>query len=310
MIKLGIIGPPLNIATHLQAAIQQHDVFLSGYFSENINNTNFNHPALPEYKKTEKLIADSDAIIISADNSEYFNIAVTALKNAKHLFMPITLLNSLSEANKLIKLAYEANVVLKVFRQEAGFTEVFNEFGINGGVWLIEMHHFTSLSGKNPSKHMFFSLLNNLDLILGLTRSNVAGLKASGLNMMSDVPDIINARIDFDNGCSATITLSNASLKEEHILTVVQKDKILHIDLVSENVMIWNINRSEGTSQKIKQGINHFKKPESFSASLNGFVKLLKDKNRLMINPEDNFRSFILAHRIMDKVNKTTSQAV
>ncbi len=310
MTKLGIIGHPLNIITHLQTAVQQHDICFSGYFSEDINNTVSDFSAMPEMKTAEKLIAESDAIIIAANNSEYFIFATAALKNAKHLFMPITLLNSVSEANKLIKLANEANVILKVFRQETVFADVFREIGINGSVWLIEMHHFTNFSGKNPSKNMFFNLMNNLDFILSLTHSNVASLKAAGLNMISDAPDIINARIDFDNGCSATLTCSNASLKEEHIVTLVQKDKIIHIDLVRENAMIWNITRQGDTSQTTVPGVNQFKKPESFSASLTGFVKLLNEKNRLIINPEDNFKSFMLAHRIMDKVNKTTSQTV
>lgn len=310
MTKLGIIGHPLNIITHLQTAVHQHDICLSGYLSENINNTISDFPVLPEFKTAERLIAESDAIIIAADKSEYFNIATTTLKNAKHLFMPVTLLNAVSEANKLIKLANEANVILKVFRQEAVFADVFREFGINGSVWLIEMHHFTNCSGKNPSKNMFFNLLNSLELILSLTHSNVASLKATGLNLISDTPDIINARVDFDNGCSATLTCSIASLKEEHIVTVVQKDKIIHIDLVREDAMIWNINRSGETNQITVPGVNHFKKPESFPASLNAFIKLLKEKNRLMMNHEDNFKSFMLAHRILDKVNKTTSQVV
>jgi predicted dehydrogenase len=310
MIKLGIIGHPLNIITQLQKAVHQHDICLCGYFSENINNPEYNNPALPEYKTTDKLIADSDAIIIATDNSEYYNTAVLALKSAKHLFMPITLLNSVSEANKLIKLASEANVILKVFRPETFFTDQFRDLGINGGVWLIEMHHFTCTPEENPSKQMFFNLVYNLDLILGLTHSNIAGLKATGLNMLSDKTDIINTRIDFDNGCSATLTCSNASLKEEHIATIIQKDKIIHIDFVREDAMIWNINKPANTSQAIIPGLHHFKKPEGLSEGLNSFIKLLKEKNRLLNNPEDNFKSFVLAHRIIDKVNKTTLQSI
>ena len=129
MIKLGIIGHSLNIISQLQKAVHQHDIILCGYFSENINNTEQNYGTLPEYKSKEKLIADSDAIIIASDKSEYYNTAVAALKNARHLFLPITLLNTVSEANKLIKLANEANIILKAFRPEAFFADHFRDFG-------------------------------------------------------------------------------------------------------------------------------------------------------------------------------------
>ncbi|OFY49401.1 MAG: hypothetical protein A2Y87_04015 [Bacteroidetes bacterium RBG_13_46_8] len=284
------------------------EILWTGFFSENSGESGQFVSLMPRFSNADQLVSVSDALIIAESKSEYYNLAVMALKQARHVFLPVTMLQTVAEANKLIKLASESNVILNVYKSGILPADFRKRFDFNGNIWLMELHHFAKVTEGNPGKNLFINLLHDIDFILGLTRSNVVSIKAAGLSMISSVVDIINARIDFDNGCTATLTCNCASVNDEHTGTVVLKDRIMYIDFIREDASVWNFNRSDIhdaiTTDKIS-----FHHDNDIGEELLSFFTLLNDKNRLLVNSEDGFRPFILATKIMDKVNKTAARS-
>ena len=52
-----------------------------------------------------------------------------------------------------------------------------------------------------------------LILFLSVVKSKVKKVHASGVSVISETPDIANARIEFENGCVANLTSSRISMK-------------------------------------------------------------------------------------------------
>jgi predicted dehydrogenase len=309
MIKLGIIGNPLSVISRLQESDCMKEILWTGFFPEQAEASGPFLPLMPQFTNADQLISVSDAMILSEGNGEYYNLAVLALKQARHVFLPVSMLQTVAEANKLIKLASEANVILNVYKSGIIPADLRKRFDFNGNIWLMELHHFAKVTEGNPGKNLFMNLLHDLDFILGFTRSNVVSIKAAGLSMISSVADIINARIDFDNGCTATLTCNCASAKDEHNGTVVFKDKIMYIDFIQEDASIWNFSRSEQLNNTITTDRISFHKDHDIGEELQSFISLLINKDRVLVNSEDGFRPFILATKIMDKVNKTAMRS-
>jgi hypothetical protein len=310
MIKLGIIGSPLTIISHLPKEGTIADVSLTGYFNDSQAITVNNGHSLRAFGTPESLVMNSDAVVIAGNRNENYNTAVFALKHARHVFLPVTLLQSVAEAGKLVKLALEANVLLKVYKSAGTYTGFTERFMISENIWLIELHHDAMVVNGQSSKNLFNHLLLNLDFILGLTRSNVVSLKAKGFNMLSNGTDIINARMDFDNGCSATLTCNFASMKDEHYGTLVLKDQIIRVDFQLEEAVVWNITHSKQPDEIITTAKYNLRQQDVMSDQLLSFISSLKDQDRLMANPEDGFKSFILASKIMDRISRTSVHAV
>lgn len=310
MIKLGIIGHPLSVISQLQASDYMKEIVWTGFFAERSHDSGLFLPLIPQFHSADQLISVSDALILAESKSEYYNLAVMALKQARHVFLPVTMLQTVAEANKLIKLASESNVILNVYKSGILPSDFRKRFDFSGNIWLMELHHFAKVTEGNPGKNLFMNLLHDLDFILGLTRSNVVSIKAAGLSMISSVVDIINARIDFDNGCTATLTCNCASVNDEHTGTVVLKDKIVYIDFIREDASVWNFNRTDRINDTITTDKISFHHDNDFGEELLSFFTLLNDKNRLLVNSEDGFRPFILATKIMDKVNRTAARTV
>ena len=114
------------IISHLPTEDYLKEITWTGFYSGLSNGCEVHHPLMHKVTNAESLVSGSDALIITGTKGEYYNLAVMALKHAKHLFMPVTLVQTVAEANKLIKLASEANVILKVYKSEI-FPHDFNK---------------------------------------------------------------------------------------------------------------------------------------------------------------------------------------
>jgi predicted dehydrogenase len=56
-------------------------------------------------------------------------------------------------------------------------------------------------------------MIHDIDVILSVVQSKVKNISASGVSVISETPDIANARIEFENGCVANLTASRISMK-------------------------------------------------------------------------------------------------
>jgi predicted dehydrogenase len=74
-------------------------------------------------------------------------------------------------------------------------------------------------------------MIHDIDLLLWLTKSEIVAIQATGVAVLTDTPDICNARLTFANGCVANLTASRISAKPMRKLRIFQKDTYISLDL-------------------------------------------------------------------------------
>lgn len=79
-------------------------------------------------------------------------------------------------------------------------------------------------------------MIHVIDIILSVVKANIRKISASGVAVVSDTPDIANARIEFDNGCLANLTASRISLKNMRKTRFFQKDTYIAVDFLKKEV--------------------------------------------------------------------------
>ena len=67
-----------------------------------------------------------------------------------------------------------------------------------------------------------------------MVKSKVKAVHASGVAVISDSPDICNARIEFENGCVANVTSSRISMKNMRKSRFFQKDAYISVDFLEK----------------------------------------------------------------------------
>jgi len=67
-----------------------------------------------------------------------------------------------------------------------------------------------------------------------VVKSEVTNVDASGVSVLSDTPDIANARISFKNGCVANLTASRISLKNMRKSRFFQRDAYISVNFLTK----------------------------------------------------------------------------
>ena len=114
----------------------------------------------------------------------------------------------------MIGLAKEADVKVQV-----GHVERFNPAFIAAKDFIkqpmfIETHRLAQFNPRGTDVSVVLDLMiHDIDIVLSVVKSSVRKISTSGVAVVSDTPDIANARIEFDNGCVANLTASRISLR-------------------------------------------------------------------------------------------------
>jgi predicted dehydrogenase len=81
-------------------------------------------------------------------------------------------------------------------------------------------------------------MIHDIDIILSVVKSPVKNVHASGVSVISETPDIANARIEFENGCVANLTASRISMKNMRKSRFFQKDAYISVDFLEKTAEV------------------------------------------------------------------------
>jgi predicted dehydrogenase len=176
-----------------------------------------------------------DAIDIVAPTNHHFEWCERAIKKGKHVFVEKPLAHTMDEANQLVKLVQESGIKFQV-----GHVERFNPAFIATkdmieNPMFIETHRLAEFNPRGTDVPVVLDLMiHDIDAILSVVNSKVKNINASGVSVISDTPDIANARIEFENGCVANLTASRISMKNMRKTRFFQKDAYISVDFLEK----------------------------------------------------------------------------
>ena len=103
----------------------------------------------------------------------------------------------------------------------------------------IEAHRLAEFNPRGTDVPVVLDLMiHDIDAILSVVQSPVKNVSASGVSVISETPDIANARIEFENGCVANLTASRISLKNMRKARFFQKDAYISVDFLEKKVEV------------------------------------------------------------------------
>ena len=323
MLKIGVVGAGHFGKIHIGILLQIEDYELVGFYdtdpltSEKVAKE-FGIRAFESY---EDLIDAVDVIDIVTPTSAHYDCAVKAIRQSKHLFIEKPVTNKVSEAKKLIELAHEANVKVQI-----GHNERFNPAFIAAYPFVqqpmfIESHRLSQFNPRGTDVSVVIDLMiHDLDIVLSIVNSNVRKISANGVAVVSDTPDIANARLEFDNGCVANLTASRLSLKNMRKSRIFQKDAYLSIDFLNRETEVVRISDFDENPNPLSITIDpkngkdvkeiYFEKPEIRSSNaikeeLYEFAQSIHNDAQPSVGIHDGFNALDIAHQIIEKLDVT-----
>ena len=323
MLKIGVIGAGHLGKIHLKLLLELKDTYeVVGFYDTDRENAKIVNRLfrVKSFKSVELLIEASDIIDIVSPTISHFDCASLAIKSNKHVFIEKPITHTVLEAETLLNLSREAGVKVQV-----GHVERFNSAYITAKEFdskplFIESHRLAEFNPRGTDVPVVLDLMiHDLDIILKLVNSTVKSVKASGVSVISDTPDIANARIEFNNGCVCNLTASRMSLKNMRKSRVFQKDAYISIDFLekkTEVIRLKNIKPSEdidplaivldlGKGKRKKQ--IYFENPEiennnAIKDEFISFANSIIEDVEPQVSIADGLRALELAESILDKM--------
>ncbi|MGO4773105.1 Gfo/Idh/MocA family protein [Flavobacterium sp. W22_SRS_FK3] len=237
MLKVGVLGAGHLGKIHLRLLQQSDQYELVGFYDENQENAEriSKEFGYKNFNTIAKLIHAVDVIDIVTPTLSHYKCAKVAIKSGKHIFIEKPIANTVEEAEEIIALAKEYNV-----KGQVGHVERFNPAFIATknmieNPMFIETHRLAEFNPRGTDVPVVLDLMiHDIDAILSVVKSKVKNINASGVSVISDTPDIANARIEFENGCVANLTASRISMKNMRKTRFFQKDAYISVDFLEK----------------------------------------------------------------------------
>jgi predicted dehydrogenase len=224
MLKVGVLGAGHLGKIHLRLLQQSDKYELVGFYDEHQENgakiaAEFGYK---QFDTIAKLIHAVDVIDIVTPTLSHYKCAKVAIKSGKHVFIEKPISTTVAEAEEIIALE----------RFNPAFTAVKDMID---QPMFIETHRLAEFNPRGTDVPVVLDLMiHDIDAILSVVKSKVKAVHASGVAVLSQSPDISNARIEFENGCVANITSSRISMKNMRKSRFFQKDAYISVDYLDK----------------------------------------------------------------------------
>lgn len=237
MIKAGVLGAGHLGKIHLKLLNQSTKFDLVGFYDEAPGATEaiIKEFGYTSFKSMNDLIAACEMVVIVTPTSRHYDCAEAVIKAGKHLFIEKPIAETFEEGTMLQKLAEKHKVMGQV-----GHVERFNPafLAVNEVIdnpMFIEAHRLSEFNPRGTDVPVVLDLMiHDIDAILSVVKSKVKHVSASGVAVISDTPDIANARIEFENGCVANLTASRISMKKMRKARFFQRDAYISVDFLEK----------------------------------------------------------------------------
>lgn len=320
MIKIGVFGAGHLGKIHLKVAEASNILDLVGFYDPDpeVVKKIISEKKYVAYRNPEKLIAAVDIVDIVTPTVSHFHIAKKAINANKNIFVEKPLANSIKEANSLVDMAKKQDVLGQVGHVERfnpAFQAVLNS--INNPMF-IETHRLAEFNPRGTDVSVILDLMiHDIDIVLSIVKSSIKCIHASGVAVISETPDISNARIEFENGCVANFTASRISLKKMRKSRFFQKNAYISLDYLTKQVEVVKIKdavseinkdldllltNAEGEKKQIYFEIPTIENTNPIKQELEHFANCIQKNITPRVSLKDGARALEVAHQIIAKI--------
>ena len=242
-----------------------------------------------------------DLAVVAVPTESHAAIASTLIAAGIHTLVEKPVTQTVAEADRLIAAAKAKGVVFAV-----GHSERFNPAVAAARPYLkdprfIEVHRLGQFPDRSLDIDVVLDLMiHDIDLILSLVPSEVAGVEAVGVPVLTPRIDIANVRLRFANGCIANLTASRISREPVRKIRFFQQDAYVSIDTAAREVEIWRLVPQPTGPPKIGGGKLEVAGDEALKGELEDFLGAVRDGRPPTVTGEQGRAALALATRIVE----------
>jgi predicted dehydrogenase len=274
------------------------------------------------HSNVDALLADVDAISVVVPTVKHCEVSLRALGQGKSLFLEKPIAASLDEAEQIVDAARESRRVLQIGHVERFNAAIRESLPHIDSPQFIEVHRLAPFTVRGIDVSVVMDLMiHDLDLMQLFTGAQPVDVRAKGAAVLTDEPDIVNARLEYEGGCVANLTASRVSIDPLRKVRIFSTTSYLSIDLLKGVVRHCKKRGSFESAARMLQrdklnaeevslrdlievSENKADGEEPLFEELRSFCRTIANGEQPAVTGEDGLRALRLASQIQQKVRE------
>jgi predicted dehydrogenase len=308
-IKVGVIGVGYLGRFHAQKYAALEGVTLVGVADTNGEQSEkvAGECGCRSFTDYKELLKDVDAVSIVVPTSIHCNVAGDCLDAGIDVLLEKPMTVTLSEADELIAKADAGKLILQI-----GHLERFNpalqamEPFLTTPVF-IESHRIATFKNRGVDVDVVLDLMiHDIDIILNIIDSPIKTIHTVGAPVATANTDIANARLIFENGATANVTVSRISRTNVRKMRIFQPGSYLNVDFGNKRIMTIQLSdelRENGMPKQIVD-VRTFADGDALRSEITSFVRHVRERTRPAVSGVEGRRALAVALQVMDQIKE------
>jgi len=320
-LKVGVIGVGHLGSLHAKMYSQIPSVHFVGVYDVDLKRaeTLAAEFGIKAFATLDDLLSQVQAVSIATVTQSHYDVAMQVIKRGVHLLIEKPITATIEQAKAVTERAETKGLKLQVGHIERFNPAILALEPYNITPLFIESHRLAQFNPRGSDVAVVLDLMiHDIDLILSLVKSKVTRIDANGIAVISDTPDIANARLQFENGCVANVTASRISQNKMRKMRLFQRDAYISIDFAQGLSEVFRLVDEETPNLKptmmlgkIDQGLHKriivYEQPEvqevnALKYELERFVESVQKNTETPVTGRDGLHALEVAQEILHMI--------
>lgn len=171
----------------------------------------------------EELFGLVDAVSVVTPTESHCPVSLAFLSRGVDVLVEKPIALNTDEADRMIAEAASTGRVLQVGHLERFNAAIAALEGKVAGPWFLDALRASPFPNRSTDVDVVLDvMIHDIDIVLDVVRSPIESVTAVGRTMVSGKADMASARLNFANGCVASITASRVARDKVRILDIYQ----------------------------------------------------------------------------------------
>lgn len=260
--------------------------------------------AFTDYRDLLPLV---DAVSVAVPTSFHHQVTSDCLASGTDVLLEKPMTVNLQEADDLIEKANNKNLILQI-----GHLERFNpavqamEPLLTTPVF-IESNRIATFKNRGVDVDVVLDLMiHDIDIILNIIKSPIKVIHTVGAPVATTYTDIANARIIFENGATANVTVSRISRTNMRKMRIFQPGSYINVDFGNKRIMTIQLadELREGGMPKQVVDTRSFADGDALLSEITTFVTHVRERTIPACSGNEGRRALDVALQVMEQIKE------
>ncbi|MDR3321420.1 MAG: Gfo/Idh/MocA family oxidoreductase [Synergistaceae bacterium] len=261
---------------------------------------------VPAYSDLDRFLDETrpDALSIVVPTVRHLEVSKKAMERGVNLLIEKPVTASPEEAEELLRMASDRNLILQVGHIERFNSAVQHVRELVDDPIYIQSRRMGPFSPRISDVGVVLDLMiHDVDIILSLVHSEIAEISAMGRCVRTDHEDVASAQIRFENGTIAHILVSRVTEKRMRTLEITEPERYLLVNYETQDVTVHHCVQREGRG--LVEVVEHpvFPKREPLKMELQDFVSCIREGREPLVGLRDGKRALEICVAMLRQIH-------